>query len=178
MDRKWRVQTTRLVLPISCKADIKLAWYTAALRQLYKHELPFGHAAWTFSRPRHSSSVVAVKPALWGGNLRSRLGLAVAFLLGVGVAVVTLQVLPLLSLQLANPENLSVVVPAVTTESYRYRGERGFEAVLVSENGRRLEFPLMWLPGEIGSSSGYRVDTKIEPGETTTSFRVVIQRLE
>jgi hypothetical protein len=122
--------------------------------------------------------VVAVKPPLWAANLRFRIGLAVAFLLGAGLAVFAMLVLPLLSRQSANPEKLSVVVPAVTTASYRYRGKRGFVAVLVSENGRRLEFPLMWLPGQVGSSSAFRVDTKIEPGETTTSFRVVIQRLE
>jgi hypothetical protein len=116
--------------------------------------------------------------AEWGANMTSRASLAVAFLVGAGLAVVTLQVLPLLSWQAASGENLSVVIPAVTRESYRFRGARGFVAVLVSENGRRLEFPLMWLPGEIGSSSGFRVDTKIEPGESTTSFRVVIERLE
>jgi hypothetical protein len=102
---------------------------------------------------------------------------AVAFLLGVVLTLVALQVLPLLSCQSADVENLSVVVPAVTTETYQFRRERGVVAVLVSEDGRRLEFPLMWLPGKAESSSGYKVDTKIEPGDSTTSFSVEIDRL-
>jgi hypothetical protein len=121
---------------------------------------------------------VLFRQAAWGANVKSPALLVVAFLLGAGLTVVTLQVLPLLSGQAASAENLSVVIPAVTTDSYRYRGVRGFVAVLVSENGRRLEFPSMWLPGQANSSSGFRVDTKIEPGESTTSFRVVIERLE
>jgi hypothetical protein len=98
-------------------------------------------------------------------------------LLGVVLTLVALQVLPLLSRQSADVEKLSVVVPAVTTETYQFRRERGFVAVLVSESGRRLEFPLTWLPGKATSSSGYKVDTKIEPGGSTTSFSVEIDRL-
>jgi hypothetical protein len=125
-----------------------------------------------------SLALVPSRLAVWGANITSPARLAVAFLLGAGLAVVTQQLLPLLSRQVASAENISVVIPAVTTDSYRYRGARGFVAVLVSENGRMIEFPSTWLPGEVDSSSGFRVDTKIEPGETITSFRVVIERLE
>ena len=108
---------------------------------------------------------------------RSWTALILSFLLGAGLMFASLRLLPLLQFGAGGVENLSLVIPAVTNKTYRYRQNRGFTAVLASEDGRRLELPAAWLPGS-GARGGFRVETGIDLGTSISRFTVVIEKLE
>ena len=108
---------------------------------------------------------------------RSWTALILSFLLGAGLMFASLKLLPLLQFGAGGVEDLSLVIPMVTNKTYRYRQDRGFTAVLASEDGRRLEFPAAWLPGS-GARGRFRVETGIDLGTSTSRFMVVIEKLE
>lgn len=102
------------------------------------------------------------------------LGYATAFALGVA-ALFTWQTLPFLSARLGGKPALGVVVPAVTDTTYTFQRSRGFDALLVSPEGKRLEFPRMWLPGDAQPGARYRVTTEISPSDVESRFAVMIK---
>lgn len=107
-----------------------------------------------------------------------RPALILSFLLGAALMFAFLRLLPLVPLGAGEVEDLSLVIPAVTSETYRHRQQSRFLAVLGSENGRKLEIPAAWLPGEAETSGTFRVGTRIELETRTTRFTTVIEKLE
>lgn len=101
------------------------------------------------------------------------LGYAVAFVLGMA-AVFAWQVLPTVSARIGGEPALGVVVPAVTETTYTFQRSRGFDALLVSSEGKRIEFPHMWLPGEAKVGARYRVTTGVNPSEQESRFAVTV----
>lgn len=101
------------------------------------------------------------------------LGYAVAFALGVA-AVFAWQSLPGWRARLSGELRLGVVVPAVTETTYTFQRSRGLEGVLTNPEGRRLEFPRMWLPGDARPGTRYRVTTQIDPADQESRFAVTI----
>ena len=108
---------------------------------------------------------------------RSSVAMVLSFLLGAGLMFASLRSLPLLQLGEGDVESLSLTIPAVTSKSYRFREVRGFAAVLVSEDGRRLELPVAWLPGS-GTPDRFFVATQVDLNASTTRFTSLIERLE
>lgn len=107
-----------------------------------------------------------------------RVALILSFLLGAGLMFASLRLLPPVQFGEGNVEDLSLVIPAVTSETYEYRRDRGFVAILAGSDGRRLEMPAAWLPGSAGTRGTFSVGTRIELGTTTTRFTTVVEKLE
>ncbi len=107
--------------------------------------------------------------------MASRATLFLVFLLGASLTFAALRLLPPVRLTPPDPANLTLVVPAVATDTYTYRQTRGFMAVLRSEEGRQLEFPRMWLPGEAQVGDTFVVRTLVQPGKEGSDFNVAIK---
>lgn len=108
-----------------------------------------------------------------------RAALSLSFLLGAGLMFAFLRLLPLVPIGAAGDvEDLSLVIPAVTSETYRYRQAQGFLAVLKSANGRNVEMPAAWLPGGGEVRGEFRVGTTIELEADTSKFTTVVEKLE
>ena len=107
-----------------------------------------------------------------------RVALILSFLFGAGLMFASLRLLPLVQFGEGAVEDLSLVIPAVTSETYEYRRDRGFIAILASSDGKRLEIPAAWLPGSTESRGTFRVGTRIELGTATTRFSTVVEKLE
>ena len=106
--------------------------------------------------------------------MRSRLGTALAFLAGAGSLLFVQWIAPLVG-RSADAENLTIVIPAITSESYSLHRTRGFVAILRNSGGRELEFPRMWLPSDGEPNGRFQVRTQIEPGTDETVFTVVLE---
>lgn len=107
------------------------------------------------------------------GFVKQWLGHAAAFALGVA-AVIVWQALPTLSARFGGEPTLGVVVPAVTEANFTFQRSRGFDALLASPDGKRLEFPRMWLPGEAQVGARYQVTTGISLADEESRFAVTI----
>ena len=70
--------------------------------------------------------------------------------------------------------DLTLVIPAVSASTYRFAARRGFTALLRSENGRRLELPLQWLPGDAQLGDRFTVRTNISSADERSTFEIGI----
>lgn len=104
-----------------------------------------------------------------------RAALLLAFLLGASLTFIALRLLPPVRLGPPDPANLTLVIPAVANGTYTYSQAQAFVAVLRSEEGRRLEFPYMWLPGEAQVGDTFVVRTLVQPGQEGSDFSVAIK---
>lgn len=120
-----------------------------------------------------SSSATQVKNGMNPRGVKHWLGYGAAFVLGAA-AVFAWQTLPVLSARLGGEPALGVVVPAVTETTYTFDRLRGFDALLTSSEGKRLEFPRMWLPGDARPGARFRVTTDVSPSDLESRFAVMI----
>ena len=98
-----------------------------------------------------------------------------AFLLGGVLTFTAVKLTPLLVLTPEDPEELTLAIPALAEATYVYRQTLGFLAVLETSDGRRLELPSTWLPGEATAGETFLVTTEARPGAGKTTFNVTIR---
>ena len=91
---------------------------------------------------------------------RSAVAIVLSFLVGAGLMFASLRSLPFLQLGEGDVESLSLTITAVTNKSYRFHRVRGFVAVLVSEDGRRLELPVAAGKWDTRAGKGGTIDEK------------------
>lgn len=108
---------------------------------------------------------------------RLHLSWSLAFLLGGVLTLAALRLTPPLALGLEEPEELTLVIPALAEAVYTYRQTRGFLAVLETGDGRRLVLPSTWLPGEESMGGQFLIATQAQPGASETTFNVVFKPL-
>ena len=97
----------------------------------------------------------------------------IAFFLGMGILLIW-QSWPLMLAQMGRTPQLKLVVPVITEAGYTFRHVRGFEAQLYNDQGQRLQFPRMWLPGDAQPGTHYRVITKVSPSPEESTFTVLL----
>ena len=98
-----------------------------------------------------------------------------AFLLGGVLTLTTVRLTPFLVSGPADSEEVNLVIPALAEATYTYRQARGFLALLETSDGRRLELPDTWLPGEAAVGKKYFVATAAQPGVKETTFNVALR---
>ena len=106
-------------------------------------------------------------------NIKRYLSYLAAFFLGVA-AVFAWQHLPVLRTRLNGSHELGVVVPALAETTYTFQRSRGFDALLTTAEGQRLEFPRAWLPGDARPGARYRVTTEIRPSKEASRFAATL----
>lgn len=98
-----------------------------------------------------------------------------AFLLGGVLTFIAVQLTPLLVSTPEDPEELTLAIPALAEATYAYRQTLRFLAVLETSDGRRLELPSTWLPGEAAAGEKFLVTTEARPGAGETTFEVTFR---
>ena len=117
-------------------------------------------------------------------NGRHRLGEAakplwfswlIAFFLGGVITLAGVRFVSALVSQPKDDSELTLVLPALSETTYTYRYTRGFMAVLETGDGRRLELPATWLPGEVGAGAKFLVTTRVQPGAGELAFKALFR---
>ena len=108
-------------------------------------------------------------------ELRSFAGLLLAFVLGGLLTFGVTELAWRFPLGSSDEADLTLVIPAVTTGTYRFERRRGFTALLRSGEGRRLELPTQWLPGDATLGDRFDVTTNVAPGNERSAFDVLVE---
>lgn len=106
---------------------------------------------------------------------RSPLPRLLAFLFGGVLTFTAMQLTPLLLSRPEDPEKLVLVIPALAEATYARSRTLGFLAVLETSDGRRLELPRTWLPGNPAAGGKFLVTTEARPGTGETTFSLTIR---
>ena len=101
--------------------------------------------------------------------------LSAAFVLGGLLTFGMVRLVERFPLGSPDEADLTLVVPALSSSTYRFVKQRGFSAVLSNEQGRRLELPTQWLPGEVSPGDRFDVTTDIAPGGERSAFNVLVE---
>lgn len=110
--------------------------------------------------------------------MKRTLAYGAVFVLGIVVTLVAVQAWPFIAARFNDAPLLGVRVPALSDATYTFRNVRGFDAVLTTQNGQRLTFPRMWLPGDAEVGDRYRVVTEVAPAAAESRFSVRVLPLE
>ena len=99
----------------------------------------------------------------------------IAFFLGSVVTLASVRFVPAVVAQPKDDSELTLVLPALSETTYTYRHTRGFMAVLETGDGRRLELPATWLPGEVVAGAQFLVTTQVQPGADELAFKALFR---
>lgn len=99
----------------------------------------------------------------------------IAFSLGGVITLAGVRFVPAVVSQPKDDSELTLVLPALSETTYTYRYTRGFMAVLETGDGRRLELPATWLPGEVVAGAQFLVTTQVQPGADELAFEALFR---
>ena len=102
---------------------------------------------------------------------------SVAFVLGSVLTLAGVRFIPPIVSQVEDDSELTLVIPALTETTYTYRYTSKFMAVLETSDGRRLELPAAWLPGEVVAGGQFLVTTQVQPGGRELIFSASFRSL-
>lgn len=99
----------------------------------------------------------------------------IAFSLGGVITLAGVRFVPAVVSQPKDDSELTLVLPALSETTYTYRHTRGFMAVLETGDGRKLELPATWLPGEVVAGAQFLVTTQVQPGADELAFEALFR---
>ena len=105
----------------------------------------------------------------------SRVSWLIAFSLGGVITLAGVRFVPAVVSQPKDDSELTLVLPALSETTYTYRHTRGFMAVLETGDGRKLELPATWLPGEVVAGAQFLVTTQVQPGADELAFEALFR---